>query len=96
MLWYYPLAHRFAFELKPTGLAMDWYGRSLFAFVMGAIAFAGTFIGSRFAAGITRRSLHLWASWVATGTLLAIALYAYQISTREPAPVPLPSWYVPR
>lgn len=95
-LWYYPLQHRFTWELKPAGLAMDWYGRSLVALLLGALAFVVTWVASRFVARVSRRSLYLWASWVATGTLLAIALYVYQLVTREPVPEPLPSWYVPK
>ena len=29
VLWYYPLERRWALQIAPDGLAMDWYGRTL-------------------------------------------------------------------
>lgn len=96
VLWYYPLQHRWAFEVRPAGLAMDWYGRALFASAAGAVAFLiARAIGRRLAT-ISARSFGLWAAWAATATLLAMGVYTYQLAMRRPNPEPLPSWYVPK
>ena len=96
VFWYYPLEHRWAFELKPHALAMDWYGRTLLAVVASAIAFAGTFILSRRLKPLASRGFNLWVGWAASALLIALSLYAYQLIGRNPVPEPLPTSYVPK
>ncbi len=96
VFWYYPLLHRWVFELRPTGLAMDWYGRSLFTFYAGAVAFAVTYLVARPFKAISQRALLLCTAWAVTATLLAMGVYTFQLIVREPTPEPLPSWYVPK
>lgn len=95
VFWYYPLTRHWAFEVKPNGLAMDWYGRTLLSTVAGLISFAAAY----FALGRwkpSERALKLWAAWAATAVLLAMAVYTFQLVGRHPNPEPLPSWYVPK
>ena len=39
--WYFPLEHRWTFEVRPmAGLGMDFYGRLLLSLLCGAVAYA--------------------------------------------------------
>jgi hypothetical protein len=94
--WYYPLERRWAFEFQPSGLAMDWFGRSLVATAAALVGFAiGYFLG-RLRKRQMRRGFALWAAWAATAVAFAMALYTWQLVQRRPAPAPIPSWYVPK
>ncbi len=96
IFWYYPLRHAWAFETHPSAFAVDWYGRSVWALAAGGIAFAlASFVLPRLRKP-SARAYRLWAAWALTATVLAIAVYSYQLARRHPIPEPLPSWYVPR
>jgi hypothetical protein len=46
--WYYPLERRWSFESHPSGLAMEWYGRTASALFFSALAFgAAWFLSAR-------------------------------------------------
>jgi hypothetical protein len=96
VLWYLPLEHRWELAVRPRGLAIDWFGRLLWATIAAPVAYAMV----AFAAGRMRRvstsALTLWTAWMATAALLAVALFVYQLAPRKPTPVPLPAWYEPR
>lgn len=96
VLWYYPLERRWAFELKPTGLAMDWYGRNLLAAIVSIVGFAGAYGVGRRLKPLAPSGYRLWAAWAASAVLIATSLYAYQLVGRNPVPAPLPSSYVPK
>lgn len=96
VLWYYPLEHRWALEITPEGLAMDWYGRTLVAGVLAIVAYFVALALARRSKPLGQRGHTLWTAWMATAVLLAMALYAHQLATRRPVPTPLPTWYVPR
>jgi hypothetical protein len=96
VFWYYPLERRWAYEFKPSSLAMDWFGRCLLSTVVAAVAFAVIYFVALRLRPLTRRGYNLWAAWMVTAVLLAMSLYAYQLATRQPIPEPLPSWYVPK
>jgi len=96
VFWYYPLERRWALEVKPSGLAMDWYGRCLLSTLIAVVAFAVVHLVARRLRPLTRRGHGLWAAWMVTAVLLAMALYASQLAMRNPVPEPLPSWYVPK
>ncbi len=96
LFWYYPLERRWALEIKPSSLAMDWYGRCLLSTLVALIVFAIIQVIARRLRPLTRRGHNLWAAWMVTATLLAMSLYAYQLATRNPVPEPLPSWYQPK
>ncbi len=95
VLWYYPVEHRWAFEVKASGLAIDWYGRSLLAALVATLVFAIVYgLGRR--RQPSARMLRLWASWAATACVLAMSLYVFQLARRVPTAAPLPSWYQPK
>jgi hypothetical protein len=95
-LWYYPLERRWTFELQPSGLAMDWYGRSLLASLAALVGFAIAWSLGKLRRRPPGRALALWTAWAATAVVFALALHAWQLAQRRPAPEPLPSWYVPK
>lgn len=96
LVWYYPVAHTWALESRPSGFALDWYGRTLWAVLAGVMAFGlGRAISARLATP-SMRAYRIWAAWVGMTSLLAIAVYAYQLANRHPAPEPLPAGYQAR
>ena len=94
--WYYPLERRWDFVERPDGLAIDWYGRLLVSLIAGLVFFAVTDLVARRLRPPPRRALELFAAWLVTAALLAMLLYAYQLSVRNPVPEPLPDWYQAR
>lgn len=95
LFWYYPLAHLWTFELTPQGLAMDWYGRTLLAAVVGGLSFILSYlVARRFSPG--EKALTMWLIWAVTAWFFATGLYVYQLVQRTPTPEPLPSGYQPR
>jgi small-conductance mechanosensitive channel len=95
--WYYPLERRYALELRPTGLAMDFYGR-LFASVVCAAVFGvvGRAVERWIPADRRPRWLAIVTAWAVSFFVLLIGLYVERLMTRPPAPVPLPPGYLPR
>jgi len=96
VFWYYPLERRWALEIRPSSLAMDWYGRCLLSSLVALVVFAVIQVIARRLRPLTSRGYNLWAAWMVTATLLSMSLYAYQLATRNPIPEPLPSWYQPK
>jgi len=91
VLWYYPLAHAWALESRPDGFALDWYGRTLWSVLSAGVAFgAASVVAGRMPAA-SPRAFRVWAAWVGMTSLLAIAVYTYQLAHREPVPEPLPA-----
>jgi hypothetical protein len=100
LFWYKPLARTWTFELRPSGFAMEWFGRTALAIGVGALVGLAAWALSR------RGAL---ARWLAQpGIVLAIAragalvllvdfLYFGWVMTHQTAaPLPLPAWYCPR
>lgn len=96
VLWYYPLEHRWAFELQPSGLAMDWYGRTLLAAGVSALAFLAGYGVARRIRQASRRFFGLLAGWMITAVVMVMFLFAWQLAHRQPVPAPLPPGYLPR
>ncbi len=95
--WYYPLERRWAFETKPTGLAMDFYGRTAQAVVAWALAVVATLaITPRIKRELSPRTAGLLAAWAIAFTVLVIMYYAWTLYFRHPTPAPIPDWYRPR
>ena len=94
--WYYPLEHRWAFELKPIELAMNWYGRNLVATLWSAAGFLTAYAVARRREHLPPGGQRLLAACIAASVLIGVALFACQISGSQPTPQPLPAWYVPR
>lgn len=94
--WYYPLEQRWAFEVRPEGLAMDFYGRLLVALVAWAIVVMISLPLAKRAKGISTRTVGLITAWTLTAVLLVMLHYAWTLYFRRPMPEPLPTWHVPR
>ena len=95
LFWYHPLDRLFRFETRPSGLAMDFYGRTLWASLGGILGYWG---GGHLAPHLKLDRDRAWL-WMAYGLgmiALAMCLIGYQIWPRPAAPIPLPSWYVPQ
>jgi hypothetical protein len=97
LLWYYPLLHRFQWQVRSNGLAMDFYGRLLLCLLCG---FAGMLL-LRLLRGPLRslgevRTTHGLLVWVAGLFLFTGGLHVSLLLHRDPRPVPLPPGYVPR
>lgn len=98
VLWYYPLEGRWAYEIEPTGLAMDFYGRALLALAAAAVSFAGGYVVfRRWRRAVAHPTvLGLFTAWAITATLFAMLNFGWTLYFRTPVPAPLPDWYVPR
>lgn len=93
IFWYYPLRHSWLFQARPSEFAVDWYGRSVWALGAGLFAFAMTLGLVARMKRPSSRAYGLWAAWALVATVLAIAVYSYQLAHRHPVPEPLPAWY---
>ncbi len=94
LLWYHPLAHRWTFEARPSGLAMDFYGRLLYASIASGIAFAmGRWLGDRTGAALSRRQASFALVAGLAVMVLAIFVIVSQVSSRLPQPLPFPPSY---
>jgi hypothetical protein len=83
--WYYPLDHAWAFEVSPSGLAMDFYGRVL----QGLLAWIVAFVPVHFLVRrrqISTQTLGLVVAWMLTATVIAMLFYAWTLHYRIPAP----------
>ena len=96
VLWYFPLEHRWELALRPRGLAIDWFGRLLWAAIAAPIAYVAAAFAARRMRRPSTSALTLWTAWMVTAAILAAALFVYQLAPRKPTPVPLPAWYEPR
>lgn len=94
--WYYPLDHRWAFEVAPTGLAMDFYGRLLQALAAWAITVMIVLPIARRFSSLSVRLAGLVTAWAITAVLLVTLHYAWTLHFRRPVPAELPRWYQPR
>lgn len=94
--WYYPLERRWALEVKPKGLAMDFYGRTLWAMFAATGTFVVAVLAGRKKRSIEPRTIGLFTAWALTATLLVIAYFAWTLYERRPVPSPIPDWYQPR
>ncbi len=95
--WYYPLERRWALELKPSGLAMDFYGRTLISMLAATVTFVITvLVGGRKKTPFQPRTLGVVAAWAITLTLLVISYFGWTLYSRRPVPAPIPTWYEPR
>ena len=96
VLQYFPLEHRWSFEARPQGLAMDFYGRVGQAMVAWAIAVIVSLVLARRFKTLSERTAGLLAAWAITFTVLVIMYYAWTLFFRHPTPSPIPDWYRPR
>lgn len=94
--WYYPLEHRWGYEVKPAGLAMDFYGRTAQAAIAWAIGFLAGLAIVRRKRSLGPRTIALFTAWTATAILGVMLYYGWTLIRRAPVPAPIPSWYQPR
>ena len=95
-LWYYPLEHRWAWETQPSGLAMDWYGRTLVSIMVAGL-------GGALSWGILRRRAPLypeiqdgWMGALVVSIVFVVLVIVVTSLGHHPVPEPLPPWYEPR
>lgn len=92
--WYFPLERRWSFEVRPQGLAIDFYGRLAQALVAWSVAVIVTVaIARRITRPLSERMAGLLAAWALTLTLLVILYFAWTLLFRIPTPSPIPDWY---
>jgi hypothetical protein len=98
LLWYQPAERQWSFGVQVPGIAMDFYGRCLFATLISTVSGCATYL-------VARRLLHrdprgatvaVLTIWAMTLTTLVIAFYVWRLVHRIPAPPPIPAWYQPR
>ena len=94
--WYYPLEWRWAWEVAPTALAMDFFGRGVLALVVALPLAAIAYTVGRRVRAIPDRALDLLSAWAITATVFAMIHFGWHLYFRDPMPAPLPEWYVPR
>lgn len=94
---YYPLEHRWSFEARPQGLAMDFYGRLGQALAAWAVAvIASLAVVRRIKRPLSERTAGLLIAWALTFTVLVMMYFAWTLIFRHPTPAPIPDWYRPR
>lgn len=97
LFWYHDLERQWLLEVRPQTLAMDFYGRTLYATIAAGLAYgAGAWLGRRGKSDLGREQLWLWLAYGLGAIVLAMCLIGYQLWPRPPQPLPLPAWYVPR
>lgn len=98
LFWYHPLERSWGLEIRPRGLAMDFYGRTLYALLAGALAFfpARALARRLEPAAVSSERLWYWLACALAFTFLAMCLFGYQLWPRPPQPLPIPAWYQPR
>ena len=96
--WYYPLERRGSFGSVPSGIGMEWYGRTASALFFAAIAFAlAWFFAARapLARALSRPSVLLGiARAVGLIILVDFAYFGWILMHQTPVPIPLPAGYV--
>lgn len=98
LLWYKPADRTWVVDVKTSGIAMDFYGRCLFAALASALLGGMTFLISRrlVSREPSTRTIALVTTWALTLTMLAMSFYAWRLAHRDPVPPPTPAWYQPR
>ncbi len=97
LLWYFPLERRFSVEVRPQGLAADFYGRVLLCLAAGGCAFLIARVSFR---GASTQTCDTWTrraiGWSAVLLVFSAGLYAFMLWHRVLTPAPLPPGYLPR
>ena len=102
---YFPLLRRWGLSGPRGELSMDYYGSSLLAVGAAALLSIAAYAiairlprwhGVGTGKGRFGRFLLLWLAYAGSALLWGTGLFGYKLLTREPVPMPLPSWYQPR
>jgi hypothetical protein len=94
--WYYPEERRWAYEVRPTGLALDFYGRLVHGVIASSIAVIAAIAICKRVKALGERLRFVLPAWTITAVIFGIGYFAWTLTYRVPAPQPLPSWYQPR
>ncbi|HET9234974.1 MAG TPA: hypothetical protein VFP10_12610 [Candidatus Eisenbacteria bacterium] len=95
-LLYYPLEHRWSFELRPDALSMSWYGRTLFSSVLSVFSGAIIFPVLRRLPAVSEGTRHGWTAILVASMLIAVLVTVVTNISLHPVPEPLPPGYVPK
>jgi hypothetical protein len=98
VLWYMPLDRSWELTERPTGLAIDFYGRLLQGVLVAAIAIALTLVVTARikTERLSRKLASLLVAWAIAFVVLAMMYYAWTLAFRVPIAEPIPDWYIPR
>jgi hypothetical protein len=89
LLWYHPLEGAWRFEVTPTTLGMDWYGRLLWGVVAAGVGLAlGRLVPAR--AALTRRAKAWWAFGALGIVVAAVTIKVVLMVARTPVPLAPP------
>lgn len=82
--WYHPAERTWSFEVHASGIAIDFYGRCLFATLVSGLAAASTYgLGRRcLRRDPSTRTVALFTVWAISLTALVIAFYAWRLAHR--------------
>lgn len=94
--WYFPLDRGWELTSKPTGLAIDFYGRCLQALVAAAASIVITLAGAKKLPNLPERIAGLLAAWAIAMVVLCMMYFVWTLAFRVPVAEPIPAWYVPR
>lgn len=92
---YYPLEHRWVFEQKPHGIAIDFYGRLLQATIAWSVVVGVTLLIVR-RVYLGQRAVFWLGASALTATVFVIVFYNWTLPERVLVPLAPPSWYQPR
>jgi len=83
--WYLPYEHRWVFAVHVGGIAMDFFGRCLFATLAscsaGTLAYA---FARRRRSEPSGRTVALFTTWAISLTLLVATFYVWRVEHRAP------------
>jgi hypothetical protein len=91
--WYHPAERMWSFEVHASGVAIDFYGRCMFAALVSVVAAASAYAFGR---RVMRRDpsprvVALFTVWAVSLTVLVIAFYTWRVAHRTLTPPPVPS-----
>jgi len=95
-LWYFPLEHRWAITSRPEGLAMDWYGRTLFSLFVSMVLSVASLPLLRRHAAPSPWTHRVWTGVLVVSVLFAVSVIVWTHLGGHPVAEPLPPGYTPK
>jgi hypothetical protein len=94
VLWYHPVDRDWTFETTASGIAMDFYGRCLWASLAALTLGGGVYrLISRFRRSpLSSQTLVLFTVWAITLTALVMVFFVWRLAHRVPVAPPMPPW----
>lgn len=89
--WYAPVEHAWTYEVRPAGVAIDFFGRCAQAIVAWAVVLAVALVVVRRLPALGARAIGLVAAWALTAILFVMLFYAWTLHYRVPVPAPAPA-----